>query len=132
MRLFLAASTLALAALAGPIAAQPMNSAMPGDNAATPALPATPATPADPSAGMPAMPATPATPAVPADSPAAAALPPGTQTTVDNALPPPPAAAMNKSYPVCTRTMQDNCQNPGEGGAPGRTRATTHKRHHRG
>jgi len=35
----------------------------------------------------------------------------------------PPASALNKTYPVCTRTLQDNCQNPGEGGAPGRSRA---------
>ena len=35
----------------------------------------------------------------------------------------PPASSMNKTYPVCTRTLQDNCQNPGEGGAPGRSRA---------
>ena len=39
------------------------------------------------------------------------------------ALTPPPASAMNKEYPVCTAKMQDNCQNPGEGGAPGRSRA---------
>ena len=38
-------------------------------------------------------------------------------------LTPPPASAMNKVYPVCTRRLQDNCQNPGEGGAPGRSRA---------
>ena len=38
-------------------------------------------------------------------------------------LTPPPASTMNKTYPVCTRTLQDNCQNPGEGGAPGRSRA---------
>ncbi len=37
-----------------------------------------------------------------------------------NATPPPPA---NKSYPVCSRKIQDECQNPGEGGAPGRSRA---------
>jgi hypothetical protein len=41
-------------------------------------------------------------------------------------LTPPPAAALNKTYPVCTRKMQDNCQNPGEGGAPGRSRALQH------
>ena len=35
----------------------------------------------------------------------------------------PPQAALNKSYPVCTRALQDNCQNPGEGGAPGTSRA---------
>lgn len=39
------------------------------------------------------------------------------------ALTPPPASAMNKAYPVCTRKLQDNCQNPGEGGAPGRNRS---------
>jgi hypothetical protein len=39
------------------------------------------------------------------------------------ALTPPPAEALNKEYPVCTREMQDNCQNAGEGGAPGRSRA---------
>ena len=35
----------------------------------------------------------------------------------------PPASALNKTYPVCTRQIQDSCQNPGEGGAPGRSRA---------
>jgi hypothetical protein len=31
--------------------------------------------------------------------------------------------APSKSYPVCTALLQDSCQNPGEGGAPGRSRA---------
>jgi hypothetical protein len=35
----------------------------------------------------------------------------------------PPPSALNKTYPVCSRTLQDSCQNPGEGGAPGRSRA---------
>jgi len=35
----------------------------------------------------------------------------------------PPASALNKSYPKCSRTVQDECQNPGEGGAPGHSRA---------
>lgn len=35
----------------------------------------------------------------------------------------PPASAFNKRYPVCTRELQDECQNPGEGGAPGHSRA---------
>jgi hypothetical protein len=35
----------------------------------------------------------------------------------------PPESALNKHYPVCTRKMQDECQNPGEGGAPGHSRA---------
>jgi hypothetical protein len=33
---------------------------------------------------------------------------------------PPPAGLANKTYPVCTRTLRDSCQNPGEGGAPRR------------
>ena len=44
-------------------------------------------------------------------------------TTHQGNLTPPPAAALNKTYPVCTRKLQDSCQNPGEGGAPGRSRA---------
>lgn len=35
----------------------------------------------------------------------------------------PPTQAYNKTYPVCTAQLQDDCQNPGEGGAPGRSRA---------
>ena len=41
---------------------------------------------------------------------------------------PPAPDAMNKSYPVCRGGMTDNCQNPGEGGAPGRSRASDTKR----
>lgn len=37
-----------------------------------------------------------------------------------NVTAPPPA---NRDYPVCTRKLQDECQNPGEGGAPGRSHA---------
>jgi hypothetical protein len=44
-------------------------------------------------------------------------------TTNPGNLTPPPESAMNKTYPVCTRRLQDSCQNPGEGGAPGRSRA---------
>lgn len=34
-----------------------------------------------------------------------------------------PPMDMNKTYPVCTSKVQDNCQNRGEGGAPGQSRA---------
>jgi hypothetical protein len=44
-------------------------------------------------------------------------------TTYPGNLGPPPASALNKHYPVCTRKLQDECQNPGEGGAPGHSRA---------
>ena len=37
-----------------------------------------------------------------------------------------PPAAMDKTYPVCSARIQDNCQNRGEGGAPGRSRALKH------
>lgn len=49
-------------------------------------------------------------------------------TVTSNALPPPPASALGKTYPVCTRALQDNCQNAGEGGAPGRSRAIPYYR----
>jgi hypothetical protein len=52
---------------------------------------------------------------------------PAGQTVVTTSNPgnltPLPAQAMNKVYPLCTRRLQDNCQNPGEGGAPGKSRA---------
>ena len=41
-------------------------------------------------------------------------------------LTPPPASAMNKTYPVCRGAVQDSCQNPGEGGAPGKSRALSY------
>ena len=41
-------------------------------------------------------------------------------------LAPPPAQALNKSYPICRGAVQDSCQNPGEGGAPGRSRALSY------
>ena len=41
-------------------------------------------------------------------------------------LTPPPADAQNRTYPVCGGAVQDSCQNPGEGGAPGRSRALDH------
>lgn len=46
-------------------------------------------------------------------------------TTRGNATPP-PASAMGKDYPICRGAVQDGCQNAGEGGAPGRSRALDH------
>lgn len=37
-----------------------------------------------------------------------------------------PPTDMYKAYPVCSATVQDSCQNRGEGGAPGRSRALKH------
>jgi len=49
-------------------------------------------------------------------------------TAMPGNMAPPPADAMNKTYPVCRGGMTDNCQNPGEGGAPGHSRASDYKR----
>ena len=74
------------------------------------------ATPPNPStAGEPVPPAQPADPTYNAGP-------------YKGALTPPPAEALNKTYPVCTKAMQDNCQNRGEGGAPGRSRAIPYYR----
>ncbi|MFM5893347.1 MAG: hypothetical protein ACKOQM_02815 [Novosphingobium sp.] len=51
-----------------------------------------------------------------ADSPVAPAQPadPSYQAgPYKGALTPAPAEAMNKTYPVCTRKLQDSCRNPG-------------------
>jgi len=45
------------------------------------------------------------------------------------ALSPPPAEAMSKDYPLCTRTIQDSCINPSEAGT--RTATSRHMRKHR-
>jgi hypothetical protein len=92
----------------------------------------TPATPADqanpPGMGMP-------TTGVPNPQAAAQAVPPAMPADPSyqggpykGALTPPPADAMAKSYPICTSKVQDSCQNPGEGGARGRSRAADRKR----
>ncbi|MFT4028048.1 MAG: hypothetical protein QM676_14815 [Novosphingobium sp.] len=44
------------------------------------------------------------------------------------ALTAPPAEAMGKAYPLCSKTVTDACQNRGESGAPGRSRAIPYYR----
>ena len=67
------------------------------------------------------------TPAVPAETTVVTnpAVPAQTTIVTNNPgnLTPPPLASLNKTYPVCRGAIQDSCQNPGEGGAPGRSRA---------
>ena len=75
-----------------------------------------PAEPAD-QANAEAAPAPPTTTVVPGAASGAGAV----VTTFPGNVAPPPAA--NRHYPVCTRKLQDECQNPGEGGAPGHSRA---------
>ena len=104
MRKFYLAGTAALALLTAPTAlsaqAQPQQTADQANAQAQPAAPNTQVIPA-PAPGQPA-------------------------TVVNNHpgnLTAPPPQAFNKTYPRCTRTLQDNCQNPGEGGAAGCSRA---------
>ena len=94
-----------------------------------PSAPAVVQTQANPTgAGVPS--ATPPNPATAADPvpPAQPADPTYQAGPYKGALTPPPAEAMNKTYPVCTKAVQDNCQNRGEGGAPGRSRALPYYR----
>lgn len=90
-----------------PVVQTQANPTGPGEPSATPPNPDTASTPVPPT--------------MPAD--------PSYQAgAYKGALSSPPAEAMNKSYPICTSKMQDSCQNPGEGGAPGRSRAIHHYR----
>ncbi|HKT76132.1 MAG TPA: Fe-S oxidoreductase [Sphingobium sp.] len=86
---------------------------------------------ADPNAGQPtgAVPADPGMAPAPAGVPKDAAAPVGSSAnpvTVGGNMTPPPAEA--KHYPLCSRTVQDSCINPGEAGG---MRKTMHRRHHR-
>ena len=95
----------------------PDNTAQPPATDTMPADSATPATAADPNAGQPTgevPPATgmaPASPAVPRD-PAAPVGSSANPVTVGGNMTPPPAGG--KDYPLCSRTVQDSCINPGE------------------
>ncbi|CDO37694.1 MULTISPECIES: hypothetical protein [Novosphingobium] len=80
-------------------------------NGQTPTTPATQANP--PGEGVP-------TAGVPAPETAEQAVRPAMPADQSyqggpykGALTPPPASAMNKDYPVCSKTVQDNCRNPG-------------------
>ena len=111
MRTFLLASATALA-LAVPAALAAQQTADEANAEAQPAPATTTVTTTPAVAAQTTVTTTPAQPA---------------QTTIvtnnPGNLTPPPASAMNKTYPLCSRALQDNCQNPGEGGAPGRSRA---------
>ena len=90
------------------------------DNDANPSAPADQTAPPPQSANQAnaqAAPAPPTTTVVPGAASGAGTV---VTTFPGNVAPPPPAA---RDYPVCTRKLQDECQNPGEGGAPGHSRA---------
>ncbi|MET0250881.1 MAG: hypothetical protein ABW203_01755 [Novosphingobium sp.] len=79
-----------------------------------------PSPPPPPGAGMPPpLPSGAAMPPPPPGGPTGMSQPPMN----DSMASPDSPQAMNKSYPVCSRTVQDGCQNAGEGGAKGKSRA---------
>lgn len=129
------AAMLSLAAIQAPVMAQdmavpgsqPPGDAMtppadpaanpPADPAASPAMPA----PSDPNAGQPTGAVPPETGPETGMVPAPAGMPrdPGAPVgsdanpvTVGGNMTPPPTET--KDYPVCSRTVQDSCVNPGE------------------
>lgn len=117
------AAALMLASTSPLLAAQqptpPMPMPMPEQVQANPPGPGTPSvTPPNPETAT-----TPVPPTMPAD--------PGYQASpYKGALSPPPAEAMNKSYPLCTATLRDSCVNPGEAGMMARKGTKTHRRKH--
>lgn len=142
MRKFLlaGAALLSLAAVQAPANAQNMGSPgsqPPGDAMTPPADPASSASPtqatnppadpaaspsmppaSDPNAGQPAGAVPPDTGMVPAPAgvPRDPSAPVGSDAnpvTVGGNMTPPPTET--KQYPVCSRTVQDSCVNPGEG-----------------
>ncbi|MFC0588038.1 hypothetical protein ACFFF7_01285 [Novosphingobium aquiterrae] len=105
--LFLGMAATALMTL--PAQAQTMDPAMPMPSATPPIqVQANPASAEAPSATPPnpTTAADPVPPAVPAD--------PSYQAgAYKGALTAPPAEALNKVYPLCTKTLRDSCRNPG-------------------
>ncbi len=124
MKILLTVSAAVAALIATPLIAQmpppePMAMpAVPADPTVERTMPTMPTMPAvvqanPPGAGMPSM--TPPNPMV-ASEPVPPALPadPGYMAgPYRGALTPPPAEAMGKVYPLCTRTLQDSCRNRG-------------------
>ena len=109
--------------------AVPATPAEPGSAPATPATPATPPPAADPNAGQPtgAVPPDTGMAPAPAGVPKDPAAPVGTSAnpvTVGGNMTPPPTE--KKDYPLCSRTVQDSCINPGE--APGARKAARRRR----
>ncbi len=87
------------------------------DGTPMPGADASAAPTSDPNAGQPtgAVPANPAMVPAPAGAPQDPAAPVGSSANpvqVGGNMTPPPAEA--KDYPLCSRTVQDSCVNPGE------------------
>ena len=113
---FAGATALALAAIPAMLAAQ--DAPQPAPATPTEATEPAPSTTSEANAEAHPLPTTVET--IPGATPSE---PDTVVTTHHGNLTPPPATAMNKTYPLCTRTLQDSCRNPGEG--DGRAQART-------
>ncbi len=88
----------------------------PPDAPATPNNP--PAPEAPPTPDQPPMADTPAPPA-PEPTPAP---PPPSEPVMERSAAPTPTSAMDKDYPVCSKSVTDNCRNASEGGTKKKAR----------
>jgi hypothetical protein len=101
----LSVSTMAIAQNAPP----------PPDAPSAPDAP--PAPEAPPAPDQPPMADSPATPAPPAPEAMPAPPPPPSEPVMQPSAAPAPTSAMDKDYPVCSKTVTDNCRNANEGGS---------------
>jgi len=106
MRTLTLASAAALALATAPTALQAQEHHTPRTDAARPEMPTTA------EANRQALPGPPTTEIIPARGPG---QPETVVTTYPGNLTPPPLAALDKDYPLCSRTRHDNCRNRGEG-----------------
>lgn len=105
-QIFVSGVAMAMLGLATAHAAQPQSDPTP-PVVQTQANPPGPGMPTD-TPPNPATAGSPVAPAMPAD-------PSYNAGPYKGALTPPPVEAMAKTYPPCTRVLQDSCVNPGEG-----------------
>jgi outer membrane biosynthesis protein TonB len=97
----------------------------PPDAPSSPAPETPPAPEAPPAPDQPPMADSPAAPAAPAPAPAPEATPappPPSEPVMQPSAAPAPTSAMDKDYPVCSRTVTDNCRNASEGGTKKKAR----------
>jgi hypothetical protein len=120
MRNLILSGVAAIALASVPALAQDSGTPDTGASTSADSQAADQAAPAPPSADSANADVAPAPPTTTVDTDAATGAGAVVTNYPSNVTAPPPAA---KSYPVCSQSVQDECQNRGEGGAPGRSRA---------
>ncbi len=88
-----------------------------------PEAPPAPETPPTPPADEPMAPPATEQPPMPETPPPAAAEP-----VMQSAPAPTPTSATDEDYPVCSKTVTDNCRNASEGGKSAMSKAKPHKK----